>query len=196
MAAILLHPNFIALTGAEGGTTFLGLPVTSFDYSSSLIPAILTAYAMSWIERGVDKITPAFTKNFLKPMLISNVGIAGSCLAVWLKSKNSETKQLGFSSGVSAALAGVTEPGLVNTPAVVGGVLPHRLNTENIRLSQHLYQSRRDLCVSHSQVLNAAVHIVFSLPGVVGDQFSAQFCFTSPSAATFYKKFTCLGRRK
>ena len=194
VVAILIHPNFIALTGAEGGIRFLGLPVTSFDYSSSLIPAILTAYAMSWIERGVDKITPAFTKNFLKPMLIiliscpiafvilgplgliiggflsdilvfiqshvsilsyiimaagmpfivmtgmhwafipvvfgalppagpeeslmlpamliSNVGIAGSCLAVWLKSKNSETKQLGFSSGVSAALAGVTEPGL------------------------------------------------------------------------------------
>lgn len=70
VVAILLHPNFIALTGAEGGINFLGIPVTSFDYSSSLIPAILTAYAMSWIERGVDKITPAFTKNFLKPMLI------------------------------------------------------------------------------------------------------------------------------
>ena len=70
VVAILIHPNFIALTGAEGGIHFLGLPVTSFDYSSSLIPAILTAYAMSWIERGVDKITPPFTKNFLKPMLI------------------------------------------------------------------------------------------------------------------------------
>lgn len=70
VVAILIHPNFIALTGAEGGIRFLGLPVTSFDYSSSLIPAILTAYAMSWIERGVEKITPAFTKNFLKPMLI------------------------------------------------------------------------------------------------------------------------------
>ena len=194
VVAILLHPNFIALTGAEGGIRFLGLPVTSFDYSSSLIPAILTAYAMSWIERGVEKITPAFTKNFLKPMLIiliscpvafvilgplgliiggflsnilvaiqshvsilayiimaaampfivmtgmhwafipvvfgalppagteeslmlpamliSNVGIAGCCLAIWLKSKNSNTKQLGFSSGISALFAGVTEPGL------------------------------------------------------------------------------------
>ena len=194
VVAILIHPNFVALTGAEGGITFLGLPVTSFDYSSSLIPAILTAYVMSWIERGVDKITPAFTKNFLKPMLIilisspiafiilgplgsfiggflsgvlvaiqshvsiaayiimaagmpfivmtgmhwafipvvfgalptagmgeslmlpamliSNVGIGGVCLAVWLKSKNGETKQLGVSSGISAVFAGVTEPGL------------------------------------------------------------------------------------
>ena len=70
VVAILLHPNFIALTGAEGGINFLGIPVTSFDYSSSIIPSILTALAMSYIERGVEKITPAFTKNFLKPMLI------------------------------------------------------------------------------------------------------------------------------
>lgn len=70
VVAILIHPNFVALTGAEGGIRFLGIPVTSFDYSSSIIPAILTAWVMSYIERLVDKITPAVTKNFLKPMLI------------------------------------------------------------------------------------------------------------------------------
>lgn len=70
VVAILIHPNFIALTGAEGGINFLGIPVTSFDYSSSIIPAILTAWVMSYIERLIEKITPAFTKNFLKPMLI------------------------------------------------------------------------------------------------------------------------------
>ena len=193
VVAILIHPNFIALTGAEGGVNFLGIPVTSFDYSSSIIPAILTAYAMSWIERGIEKITPAFTKNFLKPMLIilisspvaflllgplgsfiggglasvvvaiqshasivtyifmaaampfivmtgmhwafipvtfaalatpegealmlpamliSNVGMGAACLAVAVKSKNGGLKQLAASSGVSALLAGVTEPGL------------------------------------------------------------------------------------
>lgn len=70
VVAILIHPNFVALAGAEGGIRFLGIPVTSFDYSSSIIPAILTAWVMSYIERLVDKITPAVTKNFLKPMLI------------------------------------------------------------------------------------------------------------------------------
>lgn len=70
VVAILIHPNFVALTGAEGGINFLGIPVTNFDYSSSIIPAILTAWVMSYIERLVEKITPSFTKNFLKPMLI------------------------------------------------------------------------------------------------------------------------------
>lgn len=70
VVAILIHPNFVSLTGAEGGINFLGIPVTSFDYSSSIIPAILTAWVMSYIERLVERITPSFTKNFLKPMLI------------------------------------------------------------------------------------------------------------------------------
>lgn len=70
VVAILIHPNFAALVGAEGGIRFLGIPVTSFDYSSSIIPAILAAWVMSYIERLVEKITPSFTKNFLKPMLI------------------------------------------------------------------------------------------------------------------------------
>lgn len=193
VVAILIHPNFVALTGAEGGIRFLGLPVTSFDYSSSIIPAVLTAWVMSYIEKLVEKITPAFTKNFLKPMLIilisspvaflilgplgsfiggglsaalvfvqskvsvlayvimaaampfivmtgmhwafipvvfaalatpageslmlpamliSNLAQGAACLAVAVKSRSSNLKQLGASAGVSAIFAGVTEPGL------------------------------------------------------------------------------------
>lgn len=194
VVAVLIHPNFTALV-ADGLPTvhFLGIPVTVASYSSTVIPAILTAWVMSYIERIVDKITPAVTKNFLKPMLIllisspiaflllgplgsiignglaavlvaiqshisilayiimaaampfivmtgmhwafipvvfaaletpggeslmlpamliSNLAQGASCLAVAFKSKNSNLKQLAASSGVSALLAGVTEPGL------------------------------------------------------------------------------------
>lgn len=71
VVAVLIHPNFTALV-ADGLPTvhFLGIPVTVARYSSTVIPAILTAWVMSYIERIVDKITPAVTKNFLKPMLI------------------------------------------------------------------------------------------------------------------------------
>lgn len=68
---VLIHPNFIALLeGAEAGVAFLGIPVTSATYSSTLIPSILTAWAMSYIEKLVERITPSVTKNFLKPALI------------------------------------------------------------------------------------------------------------------------------
>ena len=68
---VLLHPSFISLLEqATDGVRFIGIPVTSATYSSTIIPSILTAWAMSWIERGVDRITPSVTKNFLKPALI------------------------------------------------------------------------------------------------------------------------------
>lgn len=70
VVAVLIHPNFVALLGAGEAVSFLGIPVTSATYSSTLIPSILTAWAMSYIEKLVDKITPSVTKNFLKPALI------------------------------------------------------------------------------------------------------------------------------
>lgn len=70
VVAVLIHPSFIALLEGVEAVRFLGIPVTSTTYSSTLIPSILTAWVMSYIERLVDKITPAFTKNFLKPALI------------------------------------------------------------------------------------------------------------------------------
>ena len=75
IALIILHPNFISLLNdaKEAGTTvaFLGfIPVTYASYSYSVIPIILSVWALSYIEVFVDKITPNITKNFLKPMLV------------------------------------------------------------------------------------------------------------------------------
>lgn len=71
VTGVLLHPDFIALLNqATEGVRFLGIPVTQASYSSTIIPVILTAWAMSHIERLVERITPSVTKNFLKPALI------------------------------------------------------------------------------------------------------------------------------
>ena len=39
-------------------------------YTYTVIPALVMTWCLSYIERWVDRITPAVTKNFLKPMLI------------------------------------------------------------------------------------------------------------------------------
>lgn len=70
VVAVLIHPDFITLINGTDAVRFLGIPVTVASYSSTIIPSILTAWVMSYIERLIDKITPAFTKNFLKPALI------------------------------------------------------------------------------------------------------------------------------
>lgn len=48
----------------------------------------------------------------LVAMLSSNLAQGASCVAVGLKSKNKDLKQLSFSSAISAFLAGVTEPAM------------------------------------------------------------------------------------
>ncbi|MGU5662294.1 PTS cellobiose/arbutin/salicin transporter subunit IIBC [Aeromonas sanarellii] len=73
IAGVLVHPSFIELMAraAEGEqVTFALLPVTAVKYTYTVIPALVMTWCLSYIERWVDRITPAVTKNFLKPMLI------------------------------------------------------------------------------------------------------------------------------
>lgn len=73
IAGVLVHPNFIDLMAqaADGRAVELfGIPVTSVRYTYTVIPVLIMTWIQSYIERWVDSITPAVTKNFLKPMLI------------------------------------------------------------------------------------------------------------------------------
>ncbi|WP_186381470.1 PTS cellobiose/arbutin/salicin transporter subunit IIBC [Yersinia mollaretii] len=73
IAGVLVHPTFIDLMAkaAQGQQVeFMGLSVTAVKYTYTVIPALCMTWLLSYIERWVDRITPAVTKNFLKPMLI------------------------------------------------------------------------------------------------------------------------------
>lgn len=73
IAGVLVHPSFIELMAkaAQGEhVEFALIPVTAVKYTYTVIPALVMTWCLSYIERWVDRITPAVTKNFLKPMLI------------------------------------------------------------------------------------------------------------------------------
>lgn len=74
IAAVLIHPDFRSLmesvTVGQTAAHFIGIPIASVKYTYTVIPALVSTWVLSYIERWVDKITPAITKNFLKPMLI------------------------------------------------------------------------------------------------------------------------------
>ncbi|EMX8402911.1 TPA: PTS cellobiose/arbutin/salicin transporter subunit IIBC [Yersinia enterocolitica] len=73
IAGVLVHPAFIDLMAkaAQGQhVEFMGVSVTAVKYTYTVIPALCMTWLLSYIERWVDRITPAVTKNFLKPMLI------------------------------------------------------------------------------------------------------------------------------
>ncbi|HDS6850138.1 TPA: PTS beta-glucoside transporter subunit IIABC [Enterobacter cancerogenus] len=74
----LTHPMMIAAFDAsqQSGAvaqTFLGLPVTWFNYSSSVIPIILAAWVSCWLEKRSTALLPPSMKNFFAPLI---------CLAV------------------------------------------------------------------------------------------------------------------
>ena len=69
MGAILLHPNFSALSETGDYVSVLGLPVKIVTYSSSVIPIILIVFVLSYVEKWVDKITPATIKFIARPIL-------------------------------------------------------------------------------------------------------------------------------
>ncbi|KNC88439.1 PTS cellobiose/arbutin/salicin transporter subunit IIBC [Trabulsiella odontotermitis] len=73
IAGVLVHPAFIDLMAkaAQGEhMAFAFIPLTAVKYTYTVIPALVMTWCLSYIERWVDNITPAVTKNFLKPMLI------------------------------------------------------------------------------------------------------------------------------
>lgn len=70
----LTHPTMIAAFNASQqpdaiSMVFLGIPITWFNYSSSVIPIILAAWASSWLEKQSAKRLPSSMKNFFAPLL-------------------------------------------------------------------------------------------------------------------------------
>lgn len=74
IAGTLIHPDFRtmmeAVTVGDTAAHFIGIPIVGVKYTYTVIPAICMTWILSYIEKAVDKVTPAVTKNFLKPMLI------------------------------------------------------------------------------------------------------------------------------
>lgn len=202
VAAMLIYPDLITLLGGESATYLFGvIPVTHASYASSIIPAMLSTLLLKYVEKGVDRITPEWSKNFLKPLLViiitapvtlvvlapmgiivgsglqhimdavygfapwlamalfaglmpfiimtgmhwafgptcimalanpgydlllipammcSNISQAGATFGVAAKVKDSDTRQMAIPAGISALLAGVTEP------AIYGVTLPKK----------------------------------------------------------------------
>ncbi|MCI6464631.1 MAG: beta-glucoside-specific PTS transporter subunit IIABC [Faecalicatena sp.] len=69
IVAVLIHPSLIALI-AEESSSFLGIPVTSASYSSTVIPAMLSVWFLSKAEPIADKLFTSWRRTLLKPLAI------------------------------------------------------------------------------------------------------------------------------
>jgi len=70
VVGILLHPNFTAWVSSGKPISFLNIPIAPDTYAATVIPALLMVWIMSYIEKGVDRITPNSLKIILNPTLV------------------------------------------------------------------------------------------------------------------------------
>ncbi|WHU81980.1 PTS beta-glucoside transporter subunit IIABC (plasmid) [Pantoea agglomerans pv. betae] len=83
----LTHPTMIAAFNASQQSVaitdaFLGIPVTWFNYSASVIPIILAAWVSCWLEKQSSRRLPASMKNFFAPLICLSVTIPLTFLVI------------------------------------------------------------------------------------------------------------------
>lgn len=117
VGGVLLHPNWTALVTANEPVSFFGLPVTLYNYSSSVLPIILTVLFMSFVERFAEKVSPNVVKAVLQPLL--TLGITAPVALIVIGPLGSIIG--GFLASVLSFLD-TNVPVLV--PTIVGAVCP------------------------------------------------------------------------
>ncbi len=69
MGAIMLHPTMVQMAADQAAFTIYGIPCNVQNYSSTLLPIILSVWAMSYVERFFKKIIPDTLKILFVPVL-------------------------------------------------------------------------------------------------------------------------------
>ncbi|MBL4963126.1 beta-glucoside-specific PTS transporter subunit IIABC [Bacillus halotolerans] len=93
IAAAILHPDLTALLSSGKSISFIGLPVTTATYSSTVIPILLAIWIASYVEKWIDRIThsslklivvPTLTLLIVVPLTLITVGPLGAILGEYL----------------------------------------------------------------------------------------------------------------
>lgn len=69
IGASLVYPTLTAAFSAGTKLTFLGIPVILASYTSSVIPAFVAIWALSKVEKLLNKIIPQILKGIFVPLL-------------------------------------------------------------------------------------------------------------------------------
>lgn len=93
MGAIFIHPSFISAVTDGTALSVYGIPVYATTYSSSVVPALLTVWVMSYVEKffakhspdSIRSITePFFTLLVMLPLALCVLGPVGAFVGTYL----------------------------------------------------------------------------------------------------------------
>lgn len=69
LGASLIHPTFVSMVSAGNPGSIFGIPIYSASYSSTVVPAILSVWVMSYVEKFISKHSPKSLRTILEPVL-------------------------------------------------------------------------------------------------------------------------------
>lgn len=78
----LMAPDIGALLSSGNPVSFLGVPVVSVSYASSVIPILLSIWLLSYVEKGFNRIIPASLKLLLVPLFSLLVVVPITMIAI------------------------------------------------------------------------------------------------------------------
>lgn len=111
IGAAFLYPNLVSAVAAEGGITFLGLPVAAVTYSNTFLPIVLAAFVASKLEKLAKKFIPTMVQLMLVPTFVLAVTVPLSWLAI------------GPVMNVVSGVLSKVVIGIFNASPLIGGIL-------------------------------------------------------------------------
>lgn len=111
IGAAFLYPDLLSAISAEGGITFLGIPVSSAAYSNTFLPVLLASFLAGKLEKLAKKWIPKMLQLMLVPAFVLVVTVPLSWLVIG-------PVMNGLSNLLSAAVTGIFE-----VSPLIGGLL-------------------------------------------------------------------------
>lgn len=69
LGAALIHPSFVSMVNEGVSQSVFGIPIYAASYSSTVVPAILSVWIMSYVEKFIAKHSPKTLRSLIEPVL-------------------------------------------------------------------------------------------------------------------------------
>ena len=82
IGAALVYPDLVAAIAAEGGITFLKIPVAAASYTNTFLPIVLAGFVASKLEKLAKKFIPSMLQLMLVPTFVLAVTVPLSWIVI------------------------------------------------------------------------------------------------------------------
>lgn len=117
LGAVLVHPSFLGMVDSGNPITLLGLPVRAINYTSTVLPAFVSVYVMSQVEKWVAKHSPKSIRVVLEPFATTLIMLP---LTLWVLAPLGDYVGIGINAIVTF-IHDVTGP---LAPAIIAALIP------------------------------------------------------------------------